>query len=84
VDLRNCVDRYALQSPCKRVHNEPIPTYGHSWPQRQSVCLKSDADRARRNGDRRAICNSTPGIDAGRGVIRHRGVSDGSDGARPL
>jgi len=25
---------------CKRVHNEPIPTYGHSWPQRQSVCLK--------------------------------------------
>jgi len=40
VDPRNCVDPYALQSRCKRVHNEPIPTYGHSWPQRQSVCLK--------------------------------------------
>jgi len=30
------------------------------------------------------MCNATRGIDAGRGVIRHRGVSDGSDGARPL
>jgi len=29
-----------LQSWCKRVPNEPIMTYGHSWPQRQSVCLK--------------------------------------------
>jgi len=84
VDPRNCVDPYALQSRCKRVHNEPIPTYGHSWPQRQSVCLKLEADRARRNGDRRAICNLTRGIGARRGVIRHRGVSDGSDGARPL
>ena len=26
----------ALQSRCKRVPNESIPTYGHSWPQRQS------------------------------------------------
>jgi len=42
------------------------------------------SEKKRRNGDRRAICNSTRGIDAGRGVIRHRGVSDGSDGARPL
>jgi len=24
---------------CKRVPNERIPTYGHSWLQRQSVCL---------------------------------------------
>jgi len=40
--------------------------------------------KKRRNGDRRAICNTTRGIDAGRGVIRHLGVSDGSDGARPL
>jgi len=31
-----------------------------------------------------AICNATRGIDAGRGVIRHWGVSHGSDGARPL
>jgi len=30
----------ALQSRCKRVPNEPIPTYGHSWPQRQGVRLK--------------------------------------------
>ena len=37
-----------------------------------------------RNGDQRAICNATRGIDAGRRVIRHRGVSDGTDGARPL
>jgi len=31
-----------------------------------------------------AICDATRGLDAGRGVFRHRGVSDGSDGARPL
>jgi len=30
------------------------------------------------------MCNATHGIDPRRGVIRHRGVSDGSDGARPL
>jgi len=29
-----------LESRCKRVPNEPIPMYGHSWPQCQSVCLK--------------------------------------------
>ena len=37
-----------------------------------------------RNWDRRAICNATRGIGAGRGVICHRGSSDGSDGGRPL
>ena len=26
------VSPIALQSRCKRVPNEPIPTYGHSWP----------------------------------------------------
>jgi len=36
------------------------------------------------NGDRWAICNAMVGIDAGRGVIRHWGVSDGSARARPL
>ena len=41
----------ALQSRCKRVRNEPIPTYGHSWPQRQSVCLKLETNRAIRNGE---------------------------------
>ena len=30
------------------------------------------------------ICNATRGIEAGRAVIRHRGVYDGSDGACPL
>jgi len=42
------------------------------------------SEKKRWNGDRRPICSSTCGIDAGRGVIRHRGVSDSSDGARPL
>jgi len=30
----------ALQSRWKRIPNEPIPTYGHSWPQRLSVHLQ--------------------------------------------
>jgi len=42
------------------------------------------SEKKLRNCDRRAICNATRGIDAGHGVIRHRGISDGSDGARPL
>jgi hypothetical protein len=46
--------------------------------------IDRQSEKKRRNGDSRAICNATRGIDAGRGVIRHRGVSDGSDGARPL
>jgi len=36
------------------------------------------------NSERRAIYNATRCIDSRCGVIRHRGVSDGSDGARPL
>jgi len=40
--------------------------------------------KKRRNCNRRAMCNATRGIDAGPGVICHRGVSEGSDGARPL
>jgi len=45
-----------------------------------------DRQNAKRqwNTDRRAIYNVTHCIDAGRWVFRHRGVSDGSDGARPL
>jgi hypothetical protein len=35
-------------------------------------------------GDWGAICNMTRGIDAGHGVIRHWGVSVGSDGVPPL
>ena len=41
----------ALQSQYQRVPNEPIPTYGNRWPQRQSVRLKLETERARRNGD---------------------------------
>jgi len=46
--------------------------------------IDRQSEKKRRNGDRRVICYVTHGIDAGRGVIRHQGVSDGSDGARPL
>jgi len=46
--------------------------------------IDRQSEKKRRNGDRTAICNATRGIDSGRGVIRHRGVSDSSDGARPL
>jgi len=34
----------ALQSQCKRVPNEPIPTYGHSWPS-LAECLFTIGDR---------------------------------------
>jgi len=33
------------------VPNEPIPTYGHSWPQRHSVRLQQDTNRARRHSE---------------------------------
>jgi len=65
-------------------------THSDVWSQLATTpeCLFKIGDwqskKKRRNGDRRAICNSTRGIDTGRGVIRHRGVSDGSDGVRPL
>jgi len=41
----------ALPFRCNRVPNEPIPTYGNSSPQCESVCWKSETDRARRNGE---------------------------------
>jgi hypothetical protein len=41
----------ALQSRWKHIPNEPIPTYGQSWPQRQSDRLKSETDRTRRNSE---------------------------------
>ena len=81
------VSPIALQSRCKRMPNEPIPTYGHSWPS-PPECSSEIGDRQsekkRWNCDGRAICNATHSIDAGHGVRRHRGVSDGSDRARPL
>ena len=52
----------------------------------ECVLKKGDrqSEKKWRNGDRRAICYATRGIDAGRGVFRHQGVSNCSDGARPL
>ena len=41
----------ALQSRCKRVPNEPILTYSHSWPQRQGDCLKLETNTTERNGE---------------------------------
>jgi len=46
--------------------------------------MDRQSEKKRRNGDQRAICYATCGNAAGREVIRHGGVSDGSDGARPL
>jgi len=46
--------------------------------------IDRQSEKTWRNGNRRVICNTMSGIAAGHGVIRHRGVSDGSDGARPL
>jgi len=41
------------------------------------------SEKKRQNGNGRAICDATRGLEAGGGAICHRGVSDGSDGARP-
>jgi len=41
----------AFQSQCKRVPNEPIPTYGNSWPQWQSVRWQWETGGVRRNGE---------------------------------
>jgi hypothetical protein len=42
----------SLQFQWMRIPNEPIPTYGHSWPQSQSDHLKYGAHRTRRNGEK--------------------------------
>jgi hypothetical protein len=65
-------------------------THSDVWSQLATPweCLFKLGDRQSekkwRNHIWRAICNTTRGIDTRRGVIRHRGVSDGSDGASPL
>ena len=65
-------------------------TYSDLWSQLATTpeCLfkigDQQSDKKRRNSDRRAICHATRAIDAGRGVIRHKGVSEGSDGVCPL
>jgi len=46
--------------------------------------IDQQSEKKRRNGDQRVIRNMTHGIHAGRRVIHHWGVSEGSDGARPL
>jgi len=74
-DPRNCID------PRNRRKSE--------WDQKigKIECvfrLDWQSEKKRQNGDQRAICYATRGIDPGGGVIRPRGVSDGSDGARPL
>jgi len=42
------------------------------------------SEKKQQNGDLRVICDPTRGLDAGRGVIRHWGISDGSDRERPV
>ena len=66
-------------------------THSDVWSQLATTldCLFKIGDRQRekkqRNSDRRAIWNATRGIESGRGVmIWHQGVSNSSDGARPL
>jgi hypothetical protein len=72
VHSRNCVD------PEGRVLSHLLTLFLRSsrlmWKKREE----------RPYGDRRAICNTTRGIDVGRGVIRLWVVSDGTDVARPL
>jgi len=65
----------ALQSWCKREPNEPIPMYGHSSAQCQSVFLKIQ-DRQRVKKRQNSDCRVR--------IICHRGIADGSDGARAL
>jgi hypothetical protein len=75
-----------VQSRCKCVPNEPIPTYGHNCPQTPECLFKlgdRQSEKKWRDGDQMAICNAMRGIDPGRGVIRHCRVSDGADAARP-
>jgi hypothetical protein len=76
-----------LQSRCKRVPNERIPTYGHSWPSTPECSFQigdRQSEKKRLNCDGGAICNATRGIGAGRGVSHHRHFPDGSDGPCPL
>jgi len=65
-------------------------THSDVWSQLATTpeCLFKRGDqqreKTRQNSDRRAIRNAMRGIDAARSVIRHRGVPERSDGARPL
>ena len=75
------------EDPCNCV--DPRNRRKSEWDQKMGKIecvfrIDRQREKKRRNGDRRAICYATRAIDAGRGVICHRGVSDGSDRARPL
>jgi len=77
----------ALQSRCKLVPNELIPMYGHNWPSTPECSLRIGDRQSKKkqwNSDRRVICNATHGSVAWHEVIRHRGISDDFDSARPL
>jgi len=85
----------SLPQSCAAVSATPKFDYPNSQISERPECTSITAGAFRsiwecscwvwgRNGDRRAMCNATRGIDTGRGVIRHRRVSDSSDGARQL
>jgi len=89
--------RNARRDICSVTHRIAIPMQARTrWTHSDVLSLLAttpewsfkigDRQNAKRqwSSDRRAIYNATHCIDAGCGVIRHRGVSDGSDGARPL
>ena len=76
----------ALYSQCKGVPNGPIPTYGDIWPQLQIAHLKYRIDKVKRNSEtalRGRYAMQGIVLMPGR-VISQRGISDGSDRARPL
>jgi hypothetical protein len=77
----------ALQFRYKRVPNDPIQPYAHSWPSTRESLVKigdRQSEKTQYKCDERAICNTTRAIDARRGVSRIRNVYDGSDGPHPL
>jgi len=81
---------HSWRLPVTKIHfadvpNEPIPTYSHSWLPQCSITIGyQQSEQKWWNCDRRAICNVTRHMGPRSGVICHRGVSDASNGARPL
>jgi hypothetical protein len=88
VNASNCVDPYGrvvsyLLTFFLRSLSLMYKEREERFSQRHPLHCNPDAG-VYQNGDQRAICNKTRGIDAGSGVIRPWGVSGDSDGARPL
>jgi len=76
----------ALHSQCKGVPNGPIPTYGDIWPQLQIAYLEQGIDKVKRNSEtalRGRYATQRIVLMPGK-VISQLGISDGSDGVRPL